>query len=203
MMVRTTLEPSPTKEKLLDAAERLMLAKGFVATTLDDICEAAEVTKGSFFHYFESKDQLGREVLERFCASGEKMHRAFCGSETDPLKRVYTYIDNAIKMSKNPAMSKGCLLGLFSQELCDTNPQIRTACKKGFDDWAKSFGREVAKAKAACAPQAPFDPQELAEHLIAVMEGSMILGKARRDMSIVGQNLAHFKAYVKSLFERA
>jgi len=178
-----------------------MLAKGFAATTLDEICEAAEVTKGSLFHYFESKDQLGWEVLERFCASGQKMHQACCSSETDPLKRVYTYIDKMITMSKDPARSNGCLLGLFSQELCDTNPQIRTACKKGFDDWAKTFGAEVAKAKAAYAPRAPFDPRELAEHLIAVMEGSMILGKARRDMSIVGQNLAHFKAYVKSLFK--
>ncbi len=201
--MRTALEPSPTKEKLLDAAQRLMLAKGFVATTVDDICEAAEVTKGSFFHYFESKDQLGREVLKRFCASGEKIHRALCGSETDPLKRVYAYIDNTIKMSKDPSMSKGCLLGLFSQELCDTNPQIRAACKKGFDDWAKGFGQEVAKAKAAYASRAQFNPQELAEHLIAVMEGSMILGKVRHDRLIVGKNLTHFKAYVKSLFERA
>ncbi len=201
--MRTAREPSPAKEKLLDAAQELMLAKGFAATTLDDICEAAELTKGSLFHYFESKDQLGREVLERFCASGQKMHQAFCGSETDPLKRVYHYIDNTIKMSKDPAMSKGCLLGLFSQELCETNPQIRTACKKGFDDWAKSFGKEVAKAKAAYAPHASFKPQELAEHLMAVVEGSMILSKARRDMSIVGQNLAHFKAYLKSLFERS
>ncbi len=180
-----------------------MLAKGFAATTVDDICEAAEVTKGSFFHYFESKDQLGREVLERFCASGQKMHGACCSHEADPLKRVYTYIDNLIKLSKDPAMRQGCLLGLFSQELGDTNPQIRAACKKGFDDWAKTFGEEVAQAKAAHAPRASFDPKELAEHLIAVMEGSMILGKARHDMSIIGQNLAHFKAYVKSLFEAA
>ena len=202
-MTRTALEQPPTKEKLLDAAEQLMLAKGFAATTVDDICEAAEVTKGSFFHYFESKDQLGREVLERFCASGQKRHQACCGHETDPLKRVYSYIDNMIKMSQDPAMSNGCLLGLFSQELCDTNPQIRAACKKGFDDWTKSFGEVVAKAKATYAPRARFDPQGLAEHLIAVMEGSMILGKAKRDMSVVAQNLAHFKAYVRSLFERS
>ena len=202
-MVRITQAPAPTKKKLLDAAERLMLAKGFAATTLENICEAAGVTKGSFFHYFDSKDQMGREVLERFCASGERRRRACCGTETDPLKRVYHYLDQAIKMSKDPAMRKGCLLGLFAQELCDTNPRMRAVCKKGFDGWANSFGAEVAKAKAAYAPRASFDPRELAEYLIAVMEGSMILGKARRDPSIVGRNLAHVKAYVKSLFKRS
>ena len=198
--MRVAQESPPTKKRLLDAAERLMLTRGYAATTVDEICEAAHLTKGSFFHYFDSKGQLGREVLERFCAVGRKMHQACCGSESDPLKRVYTYLNKMIRMSKDPAMSKGCLLGLFSQELCDTNPQIRAACKKGFDDWARTFGEEVAKAKAAYAPRASFHPEELAEHLIAIMEGSMIMGKARRDMSIVGQNLAHFKAYIKSLF---
>jgi TetR/AcrR family transcriptional repressor of nem operon len=200
-LARTAQIDSPTKQRLLDAAEGLMLSKGFAATTVDEICEAAKVTKGSFFHYFESKDQLGKQVLERFCTSGQKRHAAFCGSETDPLKRVYHYIDTAIKMAKDPAMSQGCLLGLFAQELCDTNPEIRAACKEGFDDWARGFGQEVAKAKARYAPQASFSPQGLAEYFIAVMEGSMILGKTRQDMSIVAKNLSHVKAYIKSLFE--
>jgi TetR/AcrR family transcriptional repressor of nem operon len=201
-MVKTALLDSPTKEKLLEVAQELMLAKGFTATTIDEICEAAEVTKGCFFHHFESKDQLGKEVLERFCASGQKMHEAFCGNETDPLKRVYRYIDSAIRMAGDPTMSKGCLLGLFAQELSDTNPQIRQACQCAFDDWAKGFGKELARAKARYAPQAAFQPRELAEHLIAVMEGSMILGKAKHDMSVVAQSLRHLKAYVKSLFGR-
>jgi len=199
-MVRTAALESPTKEKLLDGAQELMLAKGFAATTIDEVCEQAGVTKGGFFHYFQSKDQLGKEVLERFCVSGRHMHEAFCGRETDPLKRVYRYIDGAIAIAQDPAMSKGCLLGVFSQELCDTNPQIRQACKRGFEDWAKGFAGELARAKAKHAPRVSFDPRELAEHLIAVMEGSMILGKAKRDMTVVAQNLRHYKAYVKSLF---
>ena len=199
-MAKAALLDSPTKGKLLDAAQELMLTKGFTATTIDEVCKAAEVTKGCFFHYFESKDQLGKEVLERFCASGRQMHEAFCGNETDPLKRVYRYIDSAIQMASDPTMSNGCLLGLFAQELSDTNPQIRRACNCAFDDWAKGFGKELARAKATYTPRAAFEPRELAEHLIAVMEGSMILGKAKQDMSLVAQNLRHFRAYVKSLF---
>ena len=64
--MRTAQTHSPTKEKLLEAAQQLMLAKGFPATTVDEICEAAGFTKGSFFHYFESKEHLGKEVLDRF-----------------------------------------------------------------------------------------------------------------------------------------
>ena len=130
-MAKTASPELTTKDKLLGGALELMLAKGFAATTIDEVCERAGVTKGGFFHYFQSKDQLGKEVLERFCVSGRNLHEAFCGRETDPLKRVYRYIDGAIAMAQDPAMSRGCLLGLFAQELCDTNPQIRQACADG------------------------------------------------------------------------
>lgn len=202
-MVRTAQAHSPTKARLLDAAQALLIEQGFAATTVDEICEAAKLTKGSFFHYFESKDQLAREVLERFCASGQELHRACCQQDTDPLKRVYAYIDGSIKMASDPASSKGCLLGLFAQELCDTHPDIREVCRKAFQAWAEQFGVELAQAKARYAPQAAFEPKELAEHFIAVLEGSMILGKARKNMQVVGQNLRHFRAYVQSLFAEA
>ena len=200
-MARLAQLDSPTKERLLDAAEELMMAKGFAATTVEEICDEAKLTKGCFFHYFESKEQLGKEVLERFCASGAQRHASFCGDESDPLKRVYNYIEGAIKLSREPGASKGCLLGSFAQELCDTYPQIRQSCAQGFREWAKQFGRELAKAKAAYAPKATFDPEELAEHFIAILEGSMILGKAGQDMGVMARNLRHFKRYVEQLFQ--
>ena len=201
-MVRTAQLNPPTRARLLDAAERLMLAKGFTATTVDEICETAKLTKGSFFHYFESKDALGQVLLQRFCETGDQLHRSFCGKERDPLKRVYNYIDGAIKLSRDPVMSQGCLLGTFSQELCDSHPAIRQQCAKGFGAWAAQFGEELARAKARYAPKASFDPNELAEHLIAIMEGSLILGKARNNTKVIGRNLRHYKRYLQSLFGR-
>src|SRR5262245_66246966 len=62
-----------TKQKLLDAAQELMLAKGYTATSVDEICEAAGLTKGSFFHYFEGKEHMGRLVAERFFSSRKEM----------------------------------------------------------------------------------------------------------------------------------
>jgi TetR/AcrR family transcriptional repressor of nem operon len=201
MTARTAQADSPTRARLLDAAEQLMLAQGFAATSVDDICDAAKLTKGSFFHYFDSKERLGQEVLRRFCASGEAMHRSFCGQERDPLKRVYSYIDGALALSQDPSM-KGCLLGGFAQELCDTHPAIREVCAEGFRAWAAHFGAELARAKAAYAPRSAFDPQGLAEHFIAILEGSFILGKADQDMKVVARNLRHFKQYVRLLFRK-
>ena len=199
-MVRTALKDSPTKRRLLDAAQQLMLANGFGATTLEEMCDKAQVTKGGFFHYFDSKEALGKELLQRFCAQGQQLHASFCGREQDPLKRVFNYIDGAAAIAKDPVLSKGCLLGTFAQELSDSMPGIRQVCAKGFCEWKEQFAKELALAKARYAPRASFRPEELAEHLIVILEGSLILGKAQRDRRVVERNLKHFTRYLKTLF---
>ena len=94
------------------------------------------------------------------------------------------------------------LLGIFAQELCDSHPAIQQQCAKGFNAWAAQFGEELARAKAAYAPRAAFEPKELAEHLIAILEGSLILGKTRNNMDVLKRNLRHYKRYLQSLFGR-
>src|SRR5438445_9036880 len=90
-----------TKQKLLDAAQELMLAKGFTATSVDEICDTASLTKGSFFHYFESKEHLGRAVVEHFYAWRRQMfEQAPFHQIKDPLERVFGRIDFFIDMAR-------------------------------------------------------------------------------------------------------
>jgi TetR/AcrR family transcriptional repressor of nem operon len=200
--MRTAQADSPTKQKLLDAAQRLMLAKGFVATTVDEICEAARLTKGSFFHYFRSKEDLGRAVLDRFVAAKAQafQHASFL-KKRDPLQRVNGYIDCAIRMSQEPSAHQGCLLGNFAQELSDTHPGMRSRCAEHFARWAEGFRQDLDQAKAKHAPKAAFDTRSLAEHFIAVLEGALILAKTKRDPKAVERHLRHFKRYVNALFK--
>ena len=122
-----------TREKLLAAAEQLMLTKGFVATTVDEICAAAGLTKGGFFHYFKSKEELGKAALDRFCHVRLKlMQESPSQKKKDPLERVYGWVDFAIEMSKSPMAKNGCLLGNFAQELSDTHPAMRSLCARRF-----------------------------------------------------------------------
>ena len=200
MMMRTADPHSPTKARLLDTAERLMLAQGFAATTVDEICAAAKLTKGSFFHYFESKDDLCETLLTRFCEHSAQRHQAAIGRETDPLKRVFGHVDLAIKMSKECAGSRGCLLGTFAQEMADTNPTIRSICAEAFGRWAASLRKDLDQAKAAHPPKIPVDTKSLAEHFIAVLEGSQILAKVNQDAAIIEKSLKHFKNYLKAVF---
>lgn len=200
--MRKAQADSPAKEKLLEAAEELMLAKGFVATTVDEICETAGLTKGGFFHYFESKEDLGKEVLNRFCHSMfQRFQQGPFQKEQDPLLRIYGWIDFAIEMSKNPIAQKGCLLGNFSQELADTHPGIRSLCAERFAGWAEFLKKELDEAKTRYVPGSRVDTQSLAEHFIAVIEGSLILAKAKQDMSVMEKSLRHLRSYVEGLFE--
>ncbi|MBI4355247.1 MAG: TetR/AcrR family transcriptional regulator [Candidatus Omnitrophica bacterium] len=202
-MVRTAQAHPVTKEKLLDAAQTLMLGRGFPATTVDAICDEAGVTKGSFFHYFESKEALGKALLERFAACAQQMiEEAPFQRQPDPLQRVYGYLDFTIALSKDPKHSQGCLLGTFAQELSDTSPEIRRCCANSFARWVANIQRDLDAARRRYAPKAPIDTKSLAEHLIAVMEGSIILCKAQRDPRVVERNLGHFRRYLTGLFGR-
>ncbi|MBI3291974.1 MAG: TetR/AcrR family transcriptional regulator [Elusimicrobia bacterium] len=206
-MVRATPTHSPAKARLLDAAERLMLAKGFEATSVEEICKKASLTKGSFFHYFETKEELGKAVLEHFC---EAKMREFQASpflkKTDPLERVYGQIDFAIAMSKkkkdDPIARNSCLVGTFTQELSTTHPEIRSLCAQKFAQWTGGFKQQLDAAKAKYAPHVRLDTRSLAEHFLAVLEGSILLAKAKQNPSVIEQNLQHFKQYLRSLFGR-
>lgn len=193
---------SPTRDKLLDAAQQLMLAKGFTATTVDEICKTASLTKGSFFHYFASKEQLGQTVLERYVST---MLQTFQAApflrEDDPLQRVYGYVDFVSEMAKNAQGHKGCLLGTFAQELSETHPEMRLACAAHFAHWTKVLQEDLEEAQAQYAPHAPWEAQSVAEYFLAVLQGSLILAKAQQDSRIVEKHLGHFKQYLRSLFQ--
>jgi TetR/AcrR family transcriptional repressor of nem operon len=200
--MRTVQANSPTEKKLLDAAQELMLAQGYTATSVEEICDAAGLTKGSFFHYFEDKEDLGKLVVQQYYAGWRALSRAApFRRKKDPLERVFGAVDFFITMSRAPTW-KGCLLGTFVQELSETHPRICSVCATCLDDLADGLKEDLAAAKVKYAPRARFNAQSLAEHLIAVAQGATILAKAKRDQKVFEEGLVHFKQYLKFLFAK-
>jgi TetR/AcrR family transcriptional repressor of nem operon len=193
---------SGTREKLLDAAYELNLRKGFVATTVDQICARAGVTKGSFFHYFESKDALGMAEIDRFCG----MNRDFIAvsprlTAREPMQRISQYIDMITNVCRDP-IANCCLVGVLSQEISGSHPEMREGCRQTFSRWTAGLKAELDAAKAKYKPRATgIDTQSLAEHFIAVFEGALILAKAKNDIAPVASSLEHFKSYLRSVFQ--
>jgi TetR/AcrR family transcriptional repressor of nem operon len=180
-----------------------MLTKGFTATSVDDVCESAGLTKGSFFHYFESKEHLGRAVAERFyLAAQQRFESAPFRQLKDPVDRVLGFLDFLLERTRSSSEFRGCLLGTFVQELSQTHPGIRSVCAMGFEGMAGLLRQDIAEAKRLCDPEARWNPQSLAEHMIAVVQGTIILAKAKQDRKVIEESLGHLKDYLKSVFGR-
>lgn len=192
-----------TQRRLLDATIELVMRQGFTATTVDEICLKAELTKGSFFHYFKSKDEIGEKALEHYCAKmGNRMASAPFHRVDDPLEKIYAFLDHFTAMAQRPEIANGCLIGDLAQELSRTHPKIRRQCEAAFGRISGIFAGFLNEAKAAHPPKVDFDPMSVATLFASVMQGSMVLAKARHDKQVILDNLEHYRAYIDSLFGR-
>ncbi len=199
-MTRRAAEHPVVRQRLLDAARDLMLRDGFTATGVADICAAAGVTKGSFFHYFESKDAIGAAALMSFGADlGAAFATAAFQSEPDPLRRIEGYIDFTAEVCRSSVLRRGCLVGMLAQELAASEPSVRKDCDAIFTGWAESFAEHLAAAKAAYQPDATFEPRELASYFIAVVEGALLLAKTSANPQVVEAHLDHVRTYIHCL----
>ena len=201
----TTTELSDTKRKLLDASVKLMRSKGFNATTVDDICRAAGVTKGGFFHYFQSKQDIAKAAVDRFREIRRlALEQAPFRKLADPLERVYGRL-NFIKneLLESVQVTGGCLVGMFAQEMAFTNPELRAACQDSFLHLAQDFEKDLAAAKAHYSPAADFDPKGLAILFVATYQGSVLMAKTAGNNALVGQNFDQFARLLAGLFSQS
>lgn len=197
--------PADTRRKLLAAAERLMLRQGFTATTVDQVCAEAGLTKGSFFHYFPSKEAIGREAMGVFARNGMDLYAAAVGQEPDldPLERLHRLLDLMAGLSGRSADPVVCMVGMLSQELAATNPSVREAGAEHLSAWTRMVARMLEDAKTAHPPRVDFDAESVAWMLNSLWQGSMLIAKTRQDPETISRNLRHGRAYVDSLFAGA
>ena len=197
----TTPAHSASKTMLLDAALDVVRAKGYAATTVDDICHAAGVTKGSFFHHFRSKDELALAAAEHWDRiTGEFFAAAPYRKLADPLDRLLGYVDFRAAILRGEASEYSCLLGTLVQETYATHPDIRAACERGFSAHIGELSRDIAAAKKLYAPKAAWTAESVGYFIQAVLQGSFIFAKARQSPRVAADSLAHLRRYLKTLF---
>ena len=189
-----------SRTRLLDAALQVVRAKGYNATTVDDICAAAGVTKGSFFHHFKGKSELALEAIGHWNEmTGALFASAPYQQVADPRERLLAYIDFRAELLQGEVPDFTCLLGTMVQEAYLTHPDIREACEQGIRAHAQTIARIAAEAKARYAPEADWSPESLALFSQAALQGAFILAKAQGGPQIAAQCIAHLRRYVASL----
>src|SRR5262245_51255847 len=118
----------PARRKLLKAATKLMLARGFPAPSVDDVCAAADLTKRTFFHYFATKEELGSAVLDGYLARVLEAMEGLRSARPDPLQRVTSCLEFLSAAAESGPLRHGCILGGFAQDVSSTHPRLRSQC---------------------------------------------------------------------------
>lgn len=193
---------SPTREKLLDATIRLMRRQGYTATTVDQICEEAGVTKGAFFHYFKSKELIAEAGIGKWCQDRVAGYMNDMGQpEQDPLLRLHRLIDGLIESVQQPPDGiVACLLGMISQEIGGTDEPMRETCQKSLQGWTGMVAGLLRQAKDQHPPLIDFDPDQIAWMFNSLWQGSLLVGKTCGDPQLIVHNFNHARHYINSLF---
>lgn len=195
--------PGGLRRKLFDAATSTIREKGYAATSVDELCARAGVTKGAFFHYFPSKGSLAVAAADHWSQmSGALFDGASYHLLDDPLDRILGYLDFRKALLRGPVAEFTCLVGTMVQEVYGTHPDIRRACDASISGHAAKVEADIADAMKRYRIRAPWTAESLALHMQAVLQGAFILAKARGNAAVAEASVDHLHRYVELLFRR-
>lgn len=194
-------ERGDARTRLLEAAQHSIRAKGFAATSVDDLCRLAEVTKGAFFHQFGSKEALGVAAAE-YWESGTTafFEAAPYHLPDDPLDRVLAYVAFRKSIIEGDFAEFTCLVGTLVQEVHAASPAIRDACGSSIFGHAATLESDIRAAMEARGIRGEWTAESLARHTQAVIQGAFILAKAGNDPGLARESLDHLDRYIRHLF---
>jgi len=188
------------RRKLLDAALAVIRAKGFSATTVDELCARAGVAKGSFFHHFKDKEALAVAAADYWSEiTGALFAAAPYHAPSDPLDRVLGYLRFRKSLIAGAVAEFTCLVGTMAQEVFATHPAILAACEASIAAHAATVEGDIEAALQAHGVT-DIGARSLALHTQAVLQGAFVLAKATGDADIAAESVDHLIRYFELLF---
>lgn len=194
-----------TRNEILKIAERLVLQQGFAGTSIEQILEEAQITKGGFFYHFDGKNDLARHLILRYLEEDETffldlVSKAHALSE-DPLQQFLIFLKLlAEAMGNLPEMHPGCLVASFTYESQQFNEDVHELNAKSILSWRKIFEEQLDRVLDACAPTVEIDRTELADMLTATIEGGIIVSRVLKDPQILVKQILQYRTYIRVLF---
>lgn len=195
-----------TRQRILDAAEALVFAHGFAATSLDSVLERARLTKGAFFYHFKNKAELGAALVARFAERDLEflettMRRAEKLSE-EPLQQLLLFVGLAAEPFEGLAEpAPGCLFASYIYQPLEFSADVARIAEGAILSWRE---RVLQKLEAAAGPAAPgLDLPAVADQLTVIFEGAYILAKVLGDPGLVARQLGQYRRYLELLLRPA
>lgn len=194
-----------TRERVLATAERLILQRGFVGTSIEDILAEARITKGGFFYHFDGKRDLAKQLILRYLEQDTALFRSLidrAGALTeDPLQRYLIFLKLlAETMADLPGSHPGCLVASFAYESRQFDAEIISLNAEGVLSWRRIFLELLEPAAKKYPPALDVDLEELADTLTAVIEGGIVVSKVLDDPAILPRQILQYRSYVRAVF---
>lgn len=194
-----------TRGRIMDAAEALVLDRGFAGTTVDDILDAAEVTKGAFFHHFPSKHALAAALLDRYVALDlEHLDRTMARAEalsSDPLQQLLLFLGLYRELFDDlEAPYPGCLMASYTYEAGLFGDDVQSVIAANVQTWHDRIRAKLDEVVAVHPPTVAVDLDSLADTVTVVVEGAFIVSRVLDDPGGTRDQLDHLRTYLELLF---
>jgi len=196
-----------TREKLLDAAEALVNEQGFSATSIDQIIDRVDLTKGTFFYHFKTKNDLARALIDRFAAGDQRVlsssiERAEKLSD-DPLQQVLIFVglllEVAEQLDANP--QPGCLFATYCYEAGLFDEDTHRVITDAMLGWRRVLGEKLRAAAERHPPRIDVDLDHVADMITVVFEGAFVMSRSVREQGVFTQQIRQYRNYLQLLFE--
>ncbi len=193
------------RERLLDAAETAVLAKGFAATSIEELVAETGISKSGFFYHFKDKGALAKAILERYLARDrELLDQLFARADElndDPLHGFLVGMKFfAEMMSDLPNNHPGCVAASFAYQDQLFNREIHQLNASGILVWRKRFRERFELIAKKYPPKTEVDFEALADSVAVLVEGGFVLGRALKDSTITPRQILLFRDYVRMIF---
>ncbi len=198
---------SETRTRILDVAEQSILAKGFEATSIDEIAAAVDITKSGFFYHYSDKNALARALLQRYIDNENELFDSLFNRarelDDDPLHAMLIGLKMMAELLDDlPNGHPGCMIAsvCYQERLFDR--EVQALNRDALLSWRDRFRGMFDEIAAVYEPNEPVDLDTLADMLSGVVEGGIILSRALGDTKVLAQQILQFRTYVKLLFSK-
>ena len=186
------------KQKLLAIAPGHFLGKGYSACTVDELCEAAVVSKGSFYHFFQAKDDIAIALIEEYSTALENKLFSDLPRAASSRDQVIGFLDHLSAVAPE-VWKDGCILAAFAQNMEQVSPQIADAASEQLKyltariaDIFEPFCLEISPLKVITGKM-------LADQFMAILQGAILLAKSHKEPDRINMAIQSFKVYIKML----
>lgn len=195
-----------SRDRILVTAEAIILQKGYVGTSLDEILAKAAITKGGFFYHFNGKVELARALVQRYLEEDQKMFdalqlRADALSE-DPLQRLLIFLNLlAEALIGQTEVHPGCLAAAFTYEIQQFDADMRERIASGMLAWRNMIAERLYTVLEMRQPRLPVEVDALADMFTAVVEGGIILARIFDSNRPLYNQVLAYRSHLRLLFD--